>query len=141
MRIVRSQGWNLVREDGTQEPLDALPRPALVTDASGCVVTVNSAFVAAYGREAAELEGLRFGEALTCKRSHLPEGCGRAAHCRDCTVRRMVTEVGRTRLARWRVPTVLETAKGRFEVCVTFRPADGDLVLVEVDEVPCEAAG
>jgi PAS domain-containing protein len=141
MRIVRSQGWNLVREDGTAEPLDALLRPTLVTDADGCVLAVNSAFVTAYGREAAELEGLRFGDALVCKRSRLPEGCGHTVHCRDCTVRRMVAEVGRTRLARWRVPTVLESAKGRVEICVTIRPAEGDLVLVEVDEAPRGAEG
>jgi hypothetical protein len=61
-------------------------------------------------------------------------------HCRDCTIRRMVAEVGRTRIARWRVPAYVATARGRVEVCVTIRPEGADLVVVVIEDLPAQAA-
>jgi PAS domain-containing protein len=119
--------------------LDSFPRPVLVTTAAGRVVAANRAFAALSGHVPADLEGWRTGDAMACERTRLPGGCGGTMHCRDCTIRRMVAEVGRTRLARWRVPAYVATTRGRREVCVTIRPEGEDLVVVVLDELPAHA--
>jgi PAS domain-containing protein len=123
-----------------RERFDASPRPVLVTTAEGRVVAANAAFAALTGHEPVDLEGWLTGDALACERSRLPGGCGGTMHCRECTIRRMVAEVGRTRLARWRVPAYVTTAAGRVEICVTIRPEGPDRVVVVLEDVAGHAA-
>jgi PAS domain-containing protein len=120
------------------EYLDMFRQPVLVSDADGNVLAANSVMASLTGREPAELRGIRFGGALSCERARLPGGCGKTTHCRDCTIRRMVTEVSRTRLARRRVPAYLQTEEGRHELCVTVRPGDGDVLEVILEDAPAD---
>jgi PAS domain-containing protein len=167
MRTVCSQCRRIVRDDGNggglaanaelcaeceayaerlrvripgREHFDASPRPVLVTTADGRVVAANPAFAALTGHKPVDLEGWLTGEAMACERSRMAGGCGGTIHCRDCTIRRMVAEVGRTRLARWRVPAYVTTAAGRIEICVTIRPEGTDLVVVVLEDLPVHAA-
>ena len=117
-----------------RDRLEASARPLLVTTSDGRVVAANSAFAALTGRTPTELEGRLTGDATGCARACLPGGCGRTMHCRDCTIRRMVAEVGRTRLARWRVPAYVVSEHGRREICVTIRPEGDDLVVVVLED-------
>ncbi len=123
----------------TPGQLDSFPRPVLVTTADGRVVAANRAFAALSGHLPAELEGWLTGEALACERSRLRGGCGGTMHCRECTIRRMVAEVGRTRIARWRVPAYVVSAQGRAEICVTIRPEGEGLVVVMLEDLPAQA--
>jgi PAS domain-containing protein len=118
------------------EYLDMFEHPVLVCDADGNVVAGNAALAALTGRPRGELAGGRAGEAVACERSRLPGGCGRTIHCRECTIRRMVAEVSRTRLARRRVPAYVEGANGRTELCITVRPREGALVEVILEDAP-----
>jgi hypothetical protein len=122
------------------EYLDMFQYPVLVSDADGNVVAANSALGAVTQRKPQEIAGTRFGNAMACERSRLPGGCGRTIHCRDCTIRRMVTEVSRTHLARRRVPAYLQTDQGRTELCITVRPGAGELVEVILEDAPPEDA-
>ena len=119
-----------------REGLDTSQQPLLVITSDSRVVAANAAFAAFAGRPSAELEGWLTGDAIGCARAKLPGGCGRTLHCHACTIRRMVAEVGRTRLARWRVPAYVVTATGRREICVTIRPEGDDLVVVVIEDAP-----
>jgi transcriptional regulator of aromatic amino acid metabolism len=118
------------------EYLDMFEHPVLVSDPDGNVVAANAAVGSRAGRAPREVAGSRFGEAIGCARSRLAGGCGKSIHCRDCTIRRMVTEVSRTRLARRRVPAYLQTEQGRTELCITVRPGAGELVEVVLEDAP-----
>jgi PAS domain-containing protein len=162
MRVVCSQCRRIVREDGIggssvatlelcgdcadyarrlraripgRERLAASPSPLLVTKVDGRVVAANTAFAALTGRTAGALDGWLAGDAMGCERARLPGGCGRTVRCQECTLRRMIAEVGRTRIARWRVPMYLMTAHGRREICVTMRPEGDDLVVLALEDV------
>lgn len=118
------------------EYLDMFEQPVIVSDGEGNVLAANSAMASRAGRAAGELGGESFGVTFACERSRLPGGCGKTIHCRDCTIRRMVTEVSRTRLTRWRVPAYLQTESGRSELCITVRPGEGEAVEVVLEDAP-----
>jgi PAS domain-containing protein len=118
-----------------RERLESSLSPVLVTGADGRIVAANAAFAALTGRTPATLEGCLAGEAIGCERALLPDACGKSRHCRECTLRRMVAEVGRTRIARWRVPAYVITPHGRREICVTMRPDGEDLVVMVLEEI------
>jgi hypothetical protein len=113
------------------EYLDMFEVPVVVSDRNGKVVAANAAMAARSGKD---IVGTMFGTAFACERSRLPGGCGKTVHCRDCTIRRMVNEVSRTRLTRTRVPAYLQTEDGRSELCITVRPTDGEGVEVVLED-------
>lgn len=121
------------------DQLEGFPSPVLLATADGRVVAANRAFAALTGRVPADIRGWRTGDAMACERTRLAGGCGGTMHCRECTIRRMVAEVGRTRIPRWRVPAYVVTAMGRAEVCVTIRPEGEDLVVVMLEDLPAHA--
>ena len=123
-----------------REGLEKTSQPLLVTTCDGHVVAANAAFTAFAGHAVPELDGWLTGDALGCVRARLPGGCGRTMHCHACTIRRMIAEVGRTRLARWRVPAYILGEGGRREVCVSIRPEGEDLVVVAIEEVTLQQA-
>jgi len=116
------------------EYLDELPQPVLVVNAEGRVVAVNRKLALLLGRERAEMRGLLGGEAFACVHSRLPEGCGKTIHCRECTIRRAVTQVAETGRSLERVPAYLRTKDGRVDLRISVRAKDG-LVKVLVDEL------
>lgn len=131
--------WLRARIPG-REGLDGFSRPVLVTTVDGRVVAANAAFADLTGSAPRDLEGWLTGDALACERARQPGGCGRTVHCRDCVLRRMVLEVARTRIARWRVPAYIPTPRGRVELCVTIRPEGDNLVVIVLEDLPAQAA-
>jgi PAS domain-containing protein len=116
------------------EYLDDVPEPVLVVNAEGRVVAANQRLASLFGRERADLCGLRQGEALACVHSRLPEGCGKTVHCRECTIRRAVEKVAETGVAVERAPAYLEASDGRLELRISVRPRQG-FVKVVVEEL------
>ena len=116
------------------EYLDELPQPVLVVNGEGRIVAVNQQLASLFGKDRAEMRGLLGGEALACVHSRLPEGCGKTIHCRECTIRRAVTQVAETGRPLERIPAYLKTARGRIDLRITVKANDG-LVKVLVDEL------
>ena len=80
-----------------QEELSAIyehaPIIMLLVDAERRVRKANGFAVEFAARDAAEMIGLRGGEALRCLHSvDVPAGCGFGPHCAECTVRRTVID-------------------------------------------------
>lgn len=113
------------------EYLDEIPVPIVVVDAArNRVAGANRKLAAALGVSREQLVGLRGGEAMACKYSRLPEGCGETVHCRDCTIRRAVIEVARTGQTLSRVEAYLDTSAGRVPLTMTVQPMEGGFVQV-----------
>ena len=51
------------------------------------VFTANSRALSLFGRELDEAEGHRGGEVFGCVHSYTHDGCGKDAHCNDCTIK------------------------------------------------------
>jgi PAS domain-containing protein len=116
------------------EYLDELPDPVLVVNGDARVVAANARAADALGRPRGELRGLLAGEAFACARSRLPGGCGKAVHCRECTIRRSVEQVAQTGAAVDGAQAYLETDAGRQELRISVRASRG-LVKVVVEDV------
>lgn len=113
------------------EYLDEIPVPILVVDGTRVrVAGANRTVAAALGVSREQLVGLRGGEAMACKHSRLPEGCGETVHCRECTLRRSVLEVARTGQTLSRVEAFLDTSAGRVPLTMTVQPLEGGFVQV-----------
>ena len=121
---------------GLGEYLEMFRQPVFVSDGDGNVLAANSAMASLTGRGSTDIGGTRFGSSLGCDRSRLTGGCGKTIHCRECTIRRMVSEVSRTRIARRRVPAYIQTEDGREELCITVRPVPGEAVEVVIEDAP-----
>ncbi len=68
--------------------LHAMPLPILVVDDDVSILWYNQAAAQVVGAEAVLVLRRRAGEVLHCLHAQeTPEGCGRAAACRDCPVR------------------------------------------------------
>jgi PAS domain S-box-containing protein len=69
------------------------PMIMMLVDAERRVRKANGFAAEFAGRDAAEMIGLRGGEAIRCLHSvDVPEGCGFGPHCAECTVRRTVID-------------------------------------------------
>lgn len=122
------------------EYLDHLPRPVLVVNGDGRAVALNQRMASLLKRDRRELRGLLGGEAMACVHSRLPEGCGKTVHCRECTIRNAVTEVGETKRPAVNVPAYLKTAQGRLDLVISARPV-GDCVEVTIEDLqPAQTA-
>jgi PAS domain-containing protein len=118
------------------EYLDLLPAPVVVVSEDRRIVAANARFAALVGRSPEELRGLLGGEALACAHSRLPEGCGNTVHCRECTIRRVVTRVARTSRAIGSVAAWLEGAGGRIELRISARQVDDFVEVTVAEAVP-----
>lgn len=73
--------------------LDAIPSPVFVAQEDVKIVDYNTAASGMLGETPSLIIRKRAGEALHCLHSsEVPEGCGRAPHCRDCIIRNSVNE-------------------------------------------------
>jgi K+-sensing histidine kinase KdpD len=81
-----AQAERVARHPVIEAVLDAVTGYVLLLDRRRQILAVNNAFVTALGRtSAAELIGMRPGEALGCENAKDgPSGCGTASSCRQC---------------------------------------------------------
>lgn len=71
---------------------NAIPSPVFIVDVEARILHVNAAAREIFSRNK-DLLLKRGGEALNCLHSNeVPEGCGRAEACRECTIRNSVVE-------------------------------------------------
>ena len=68
---------------------DSIPHPAFIVDEDVRILDFNLAAEPFLGPEPASALHQRGGEALHCLHAG-PQGCGKAAHCRDCIIRNSV---------------------------------------------------
>lgn len=125
--------WNGI---SLSEYLDDVPEPILVLDGEGRVLAANQKLADRVGRDRRELAGGLAGQAFACVRSRLPEGCGRTAHCRECTIRRSVERVRETGKPLYSVPAWLETDAGRVRLRISVTRAHGVVQVVVEDAAP-----
>jgi len=117
------------------EYLDELGTPVILTDGTGRVLAMNQKLAELIGADPINTRGLLGGEAFACVHSRLPEGCGKAAHCRECAVRRAVETVARTGKPQERVLAYLDTDAGRMDLKISAKPAKAGIVQVKIDEM------
>lgn len=124
------------------EYLDTLEAPVIVVDGDARVIGANQELAKVLGRTRASLPGLRAGEAFACVHSRLPEGCGRTVHCRECTIRRGITQVHETGKPLREVPAWLESESGRMELTLSITAEQGLVkVVVETMRAAASVAG
>jgi PAS domain-containing protein len=121
------------------EYLDTLDAPVIVVDGDARVIGANHELAKLLGRPRASLPGLRAGEAFACVHSRLPEGCGGTVHCRECTIRRGITQVHESGKSLRHVPAWLESESGRMELTLSITAEQG-LVKVVVETMRPAAA-
>ncbi len=120
--------------------LESLPDPVIVVTGDGRVLGANEKLATTLRREKGELRcGMTTGQAFACVRSRLPEGCGGTVHCRDCAIRRAVTQVHRTGKAVRSAKAFMMTDGGRVEMTISAQP-EGPLVRVTVEQLETHAA-
>jgi PAS domain-containing protein len=117
------------------EYLDELGAPIVLTDGDGRVVAMNQRLAELIGADPVASRGMLGGEAFACVHSRLPEGCGRATHCRECAVRRSVETVARSGKPQEQVPAYLDTDAGRIDLRVSAKPAKAGVVQVKIEEM------
>ncbi len=118
----------------SQEELTAIynnaPVLLMLVDSERRVRKVNGAAGAFTGRAAAEMIGLRSGEALRCMNSlESPQGCGFGPDCTRCAVRLSVMDTLETGCAHFQVEASLPFLLEGHEVRLTFLLSTARLVV------------
>ncbi len=120
--------------------LESLPEPVIVVNGEGRVLGANEKLATLFQREKSQLScGLMTGQAFACVRSRLPEGCGGTVHCRDCAIRRAVTQVHDTGRPVRSAKAFIQTEAGRVEMTISAHP-EGPLVRVTVEQLAAASA-
>jgi PAS domain-containing protein len=86
------------------EFLDLLPAPILVVDDDVRLIAINKKASHLLGKKANKFKGMCLGEAIECPYARLQEGCGKAVHCKSCTVRLTVHDTYTTGQSHYDVP-------------------------------------
>jgi hypothetical protein len=118
------------------EYLERLEAPILLVDADVNLLYANQEARQLLGKDLDDLQGFRGGEALECAYARLPGGCGSTIHCRECTIRRNVTETYQTGKALRQVPAYLnkQTPEGiqTLDLLISTEKVD-HIVVVRID--------
>ncbi len=72
------------------EYLETFDVPVLVADSQGRIATANKAALEMLDKPVERVFEVLGGEALECRYSRLPGGCGKTTHCETCTLRNLV---------------------------------------------------
>ncbi len=89
--------------------LDTFEEPMVIFSPNARVVAYNQSYAKNYLKEDEKTIGVLAGEFLECSHARLPEGCGRAVCCRDCTIRNSIMKTLRTGVSQEKVPALLTT--------------------------------
>lgn len=78
----------------TEELLEFIPDPLMITDNEGLLLYANPAFRNLTQKETASLLNVHYGDALGCKYfEQNTQGCGKTYYCEFCEIRRAFNEV------------------------------------------------
>ncbi len=119
------------------------PVAMLLLDGERRVCEMNGAAETTFAASAAELKGLRFGNAVQCVSSlAAPDGCGLGTACKNCSVRDAVAETFETGQMQRQVQAKLvlageEKTRGKHLLVSTAvsELSDGRLVLVCIEDI------
>jgi nitrogen-specific signal transduction histidine kinase len=106
--------------------LNAIPLMIFVVDDDVRIRDLNQAAAAVFGQDKSTILKRRGGEILHCLHQHdVPEGCGRGPFCRECLIRRSVTQClqGQTVMRRRiKVEILQHGEKQELELLITTSP-------------------
>ncbi len=105
------------------------------------VFTANSRALALFGRKLEEAEGHRGGELFGCVHSYTRDGCGKDAHCTDCTIKAAIVS-GFSGSASAMSLMTIRTGEGDrpYTLAVSAEKAGG-YALVRIDRFEVEKRG
>ena len=104
------------------EYLETFDVPVVVVDSQRRIAAANQAALGMMESPLERVRGLLSGEALECRHSRLPGGCGKTVHCETCTIRNLVLKTMEQQVAQYNELIILETDKGKksFLVATVF---------------------
>jgi hypothetical protein len=123
------------------EFLDLLPVPVLVVDDDVKLISTNKKARRLLAKKASKIRGLHLGDALECPYARLPGGCGKAVHCRSCTVRLTVHDTYMTGRSHYDVPAYQDICFDREVKNICFlisTEKSGEFVFLKIHEVKYE---
>ncbi len=105
------------------EYLEQFEVPVLVVNSEGRIAAANGSALSMLQKPPERVVGFLGGEAMECKYSRLPEGCGQTEHCETCSIRRLVMQTIEDQHSHHNLMVSLMTDKGRvmFHVSSVFR--------------------
>jgi PAS domain-containing protein len=118
--------------------LDRFSDPVFLIDSYCKIMVGNRAACALIGKQPSEIAGRLGGEALECRHSREPGGCGQTIHCKSCVIRRTIQSTLESGQSHNRVPAYLDLLKTCDEKIVRFLISTekiGNAVLLRIDEV------
>lgn len=120
------------------EFLDLLPVPILVVDDDVRIIAANKKASRLLGKKSIKSKGVHFGEAIECPYARLPGGCGKAVHCRSCTVRLTTQDTFVTGSSHYDIPAYQDIcfASEVKNICFLISTEkSGEFVFLKIHEV------
>ena len=131
-----------LKDDFHKTVLDAIPSPVFVVQQDVRIVDFNTAASKILADDREVIIRKRAGEVLHCLHSKdVPEGCGRAPHCKDCIIRNSVEESlkgQKVTRQKARMDITMEGKTTEVFFLVTTVPFDydeGRLILVILEDI------
>lgn len=107
VRLMESMSAGAVRQF-----LESLDAPVALVDDDMRILAANGAACELLGRERAEVERLKGGDAMECANADVPGGCGQSPQCRSCVIRNSVRHTHETGLPVKDAPAYPEVREG-----------------------------
>ncbi len=101
------------------EYLETFDVPVLVADSRGRIAAANQAALEMLDRPVERVFEMLGGEALECRYSRLPGGCGKTIHCETCTLRNLVLKSMERQVTLSNQFVTIDTEKGIKSLMVT----------------------
>ena len=129
-RILTEYGFNL------QKYLDLLNAPVFLVDSDANVLAANTLAIGSVKKPVEQIKGKLCGDVLECINAFLPEGCGKTAHCPDCTIRSSVDETYATGNQITRRPATVTLKKNGSQVTehlLVSTRKEGNIILLRLE--------
>ncbi len=92
--------------------LETFDRPVMVVDSERRIAAANEAALRMMEKSIERVMGMLGGDAMECRYSILPGGCGRTTHCQTCTIRNLVLKTLEQQESHYNERVTIETEKG-----------------------------
>jgi PAS domain-containing protein len=112
------------------EYLETFDAPIVIVDSQRRITAANQAALNMIEKPIERILGVLGGEALECRYSRLPGGCGKTIHCETCTIRNLVSKTLEQRVSHYDECITMDTEKGRVSYLVSTIFYDGLVQIV-----------
>ena len=119
------------------EYLETFEHPVVAIDCRQRIAAANEAALTMMQRPLERVKGLLGGEALECRYSRLPEGCGGTIHCETCTIRNLVIRTAADQNSHYNELITMETETGKVSLLVSTVYHEG-LVQIVFEKCPAD---